>query len=156
MTAASHSVLLLTIIVVLQGCGSDSSDSARLRERDILEIAAERPLEVSVAGTPARFGDPELAMAVDRMSDVPRPWTVPRIAALFDSGSGAWLGKLTEVLGRGDSLMWSTADAERERLGDLARVLASSRDARAAVVLGRTLDNEDHPAGWAVAWAIFD
>jgi hypothetical protein len=46
-------------------------------ERDILEMAKDRSLNVIVGGTPARYGDPELAIAVDALAGVPHPWTVP-------------------------------------------------------------------------------
>jgi hypothetical protein len=58
--------------------------AASAAERDILEIAKERPPKVFVNGVP---GDPKLAAAVDALADIPHPWTVPTIIEVFDKGN---------------------------------------------------------------------
>lgn len=97
--------------------------SATPPEPDILELAARSPLGQQVQsldGTwrTTRFGDSELERA-ERDLRIPRPWTVSKMLLHFQ---------------KADSL------PEKDLL---LRVLAASRDPRAAVVLGETLPDED-------------
>ena len=110
-------------------------------EGDILEMAKERPLGVRVDGQLARYGDPVLAAAVDHLSDVPHPWTVPQFIRLFNQTSSEWLRKLEATRAARRNEMWPEWRTELQRRQDLARILAASRDPRAALALGRTLDD---------------
>src|SRR3954464_12428887 len=67
--------ILLSLFIVLLPVAASAG------ERDILEIARERPPKVFVNGVP---GDPKLAAAVDALADIPHPWTVPTIIEVFD------------------------------------------------------------------------
>lgn len=92
-------------------------------EPDILELAAKDPFALEVSGpdgklrTP-RFGDPELERAEATFA-IPRPWTVSKILRRYRD-----------------------SESIDERVL-LLRVLAASRDPRAAVVLGETLTHDD-------------
>ena len=85
------------------------------QERDTLQLVGEDPLNIRTDGRVARYGDPYLANAVDRLADVPRPWTVPKLAHLFETDSRAWLRKLQESRDRRDTDMWPRSDEEQHR-----------------------------------------
>ena len=125
-------------------------------ERDILEIAKERPLNVTVNGVPAQYGDPNLAAAVGALVDIPHPWTVPKMIAVFDKESAVWLRKLQAQIDKKSDQMWEGWERESERCGHLATLLASSRDPRAALVLGGALDNRpEFPGGIRVIEGLY-
>jgi len=105
-------------------------------EPDILEFAERHPLGFSTSAGPAKYGDPELAKAVERLTDIPRPWTVPRILVLFEEIKQSW--DTHDQDGK-------AFERYRQRSGDLARVLASSRDPRAALALGRAMETSNFP-----------
>jgi len=69
------------------------SSQAHSGERDILDMAKERPLGITVNGIPAKYGDPDLAAAVDGLAIIPHPWTVPKMIELFHKETSAWLHK---------------------------------------------------------------
>lgn len=125
-------------------------------ERDILEIAKEHPLRISVNGVPANYGDPQLAAAVDALVDIPRPWTVPAIIDVFGKESSAWLRKLQAQIDKKSEVMWEGWEKESKRCGHLATLLAASRDPRAALVLGKALDRPDFPGGIRVVEGLYN
>jgi hypothetical protein len=75
---------------------------------------------------------------------------------IFNKESGNFLLKLEERRASHNPNVWATWSADESRCCDLARVLAASRDPRAAVVLGRTLDNPSFPGGAEIILALFD
>jgi hypothetical protein len=127
--------ILISLFLVLQQVTASGA------ERDILEIVKEHPLNATVNGVPAKYGDPYLAAAVDALGDIPRPWTVPKIIEIFRSESDEWLRKLQAKIDRKSDQMWKGLEPAGKRCGHLATLLASSGDPRAAVVLGSVLDN---------------
>lgn len=139
--------ILISLFLILQH--ANASDA----ERDIMEIAKERPLNVTVNGVPAKYGDPTLDAAVDALGDIPRPWTVPKIIEVFNAETAAWLRKFQAQIDKKSEQMWEGSDREEKRCGYLATLLAASRDPRAAVVLGAALDNRPEFPG---AICVFD
>jgi hypothetical protein len=128
-------------------------------ERDILELSQERALDVSVGGIRARYGDPELATAVDALAGVPHPWTVPQMIKMFEEASGSWLRRVAQDRVTLPSAVGSPRDSEYLRCEQLARVLAASRDPRAALTLGKTIDGkevQDIPGGGRILDALYD
>jgi len=128
--------LRLGAIIVV--CGS----AAPAGEPDIMDLAKRNPLQISVDGKPARFGDPQLAQAVDALVDLPHPWTVPGIIKLFEQESDLWIRKLKQRRDEHNPHLWEGSREESKRCGHLATLLASSRDSRSAVALCRTIDQE--------------
>lgn len=92
-------------------------------EPDILALAERNPLGEQVQApdgtyrTP-RYGDAALEQAEIVLRDTPRPWTVSRMLRRFREAESA------------------------EERALILRVLAASRDPRAAVVLGETLHDD--------------
>ena len=129
--------------------------AASAAERDILEIAKEQPLNVTVNGVPAKYGDPNLAAAVAALGDIPHPWTVPKIIEIFHAESTEWLRKLQVQIDKKSDQMWEGWEPESKRCGHLATLLASSRDPRAAVVLGSVLNNTEFPDGIRVSEGLY-
>ena len=127
--------LLLIVIFFLRAV------AAPAMEADILETAEGRPLGILVDGKPAKYGDPQLADAVDALSDISRPWTVPKIIGLFKRDTSEWLRKFEKAKAEKADRMWKGSEQEAKRCGQLATILAASRDRRAAVVLGEAMDN---------------
>jgi hypothetical protein len=114
-------------------------------ERDILEIAEERPPNDLVGGNPKQYGDPDLEKAVHALADIPHPWTVPTFIELFRRETSSWLQKLQGQIDKKSDQMWEGWRNERDRCGYLATVLAASRDPRAAMELGKALDTPSFP-----------
>ena len=101
-------------------------------EQDILKVAEKSPLDIRVEGQKiSKYGDPELVQAVQKLSDIPRPWTVPQMIGLFEKETG-------------------------ERAQFLAKVLAASHDPRAALALGKALDDPGFYKAYAANSALFD
>jgi HEAT repeat protein len=128
-----HCYLILAISL------SFSCASARAKEPDILDTAAKRPLSVQVknqsgAWTTARFGDPKLAEAVDDLGFAPKPWTVPSLIKQYRDLKGK----------------------DEKACAHLLRVLAASRDARAASVLGPALTDQSLAIRVAATYGIMD
>jgi hypothetical protein len=140
-------ILLFISCFVTMGHTQDilSPNPGAAVERDILDIAKERPLGTIVNGKPARYGDYDLGKAVDGLADIPHPWTVPKIAELFEKETTAWLLKLQHARKIKGEDMWNGWENKRKRCGYLATLLAASRDPRAALVLGKSLENPDSP-----------
>lgn len=103
--------------------------NASAEEQDILKFAEKNAIGYRGHKTP-KYGDPFLVQAADKLSDIPRPWTVPNMIRLFEQEKG-------------------------ERSEYLARVLAASRDPRAAVALGKALDDPGYK-GFGACSSLFD
>jgi hypothetical protein len=116
-------------------------------ESDILDLAKRKPLQITVDDKPAKFGDPRLAEAIEALTDLPRPCTVPATIKIFEQESHVWLRKLKQREDEKNPQMWAGWEQEAERCGHFATLLAASRDPRAAVALCRTLDNPTFPGG---------
>lgn len=113
--------------------------SAPKLSEDILELVAKHPLGVQVIGPdgsykPAKFGDPKLARAVEHLKFIARPWTVSVITDRYLTSKG-----------RDDQIS-----------ADLLRVLAASRDLRAAAVLGPALYDSSLTIRVAATYGIMD
>jgi hypothetical protein len=110
--------------------------AAAAAERDILDAALERSQGTTVNGQPVRFGNPELDSAEIRLRDyLPRPWTATRIHALY----------LAAYKRLGES---ETNDSLQDQFSEwralveaLGTILAASREPRAALALGRALND---------------
>jgi hypothetical protein len=107
------------------------------QERDILDFAAANPRASQVRNpdgtwrTP-KYGDYELERAAERLKDYPPPFTVPRVISWF-------------------------REAKDEKIrAALLRMLAASRDARAALVLGDNLKAESLDARVAATYGLLD
>lgn len=117
-----------------------SSRTALAQQQDIIDAALERPLDVRIDGELVRFGNPPLDEAERALHDgLPRPWTFASILPLFELATADWLARV-------DSDDRGERDLERYRnavVGHLAIVLAASRDPRAALALGRFVEDPD-------------
>jgi hypothetical protein len=85
---------------------------------------------------PAKYGDPHLAKAEQVLSDIPRPWTVPKMIAIFKKDRAEWWRKIAAIPRERAAESTEMQFKWDDRCQALTRVLAASRDARAAVVLG--------------------
>lgn len=128
-----RAAIILLGSAVLAGCAPadrqpQSGDEAvpaadRPAPVDILEAAASYPDRVTSYRdstgrmVPAKYGDPDLDRAAEALSDIERPWTVEKILGKFES------------------------ETESCRRAHLIRVLAASRDPRAALLLHGLLDD---------------
>lgn len=113
--------------------------SVRAEELDILEIAKKHPLNIYVNGAPAKYGDPNLAAAVEHLAELPHPWTVPKIIELYQQECSTWLRKMENPEKR--DFPWEGWKEDQKRCGYLATLLAASRDPRAAVALMKTIES---------------
>src|SRR5207247_454792 len=118
---------------------------ASAEEQDILKAVLKNPLGITTDGKPAKYGDPNLDMAVKGLSDISQPWTVPKLAKIFNSESSEWVRKIKQLITEKKNQMWASSSDEDRRIAHLARVLAASRDPRAALTLGNVLKTEDFP-----------
>jgi hypothetical protein len=104
-----------------------------------------------------KYGDPHLARVEEYLSDIPRPWTVPKMIDIFKKERETSLKimalpRQTKSDAEERQRQWLR---ESERFESLARLLAASRDPRAAVALGDTFDRWD-PEQPIVISALFD
>ena len=87
---------------------------------------------------PAKYGDPHLVRAEQDLSDIPRPWTVPKMIDIFKKEREEWRRKIAALPpGSESTQLWMKW---QDRCESLARVLAASRDPRAAVALGEAFE----------------
>lgn len=109
---------------------------------DIIDAALERPVVTRVDGELVRFGNQRLDEAERALRDgLPRPWTFAGILPLFEMAMADWLAGA-------DSADRVERNEQRYRdavVGHLANVLAASRDPRAALVLGRFVEESGSP-----------
>jgi hypothetical protein len=112
---------------------------AKAQESDILDAALAHPFGTTVNGAPVRFGDPDLDSAELALHDfLPRPWTVNTIRPLFEAA----MARAERLLGQEDALDAGTADEADALTTHLGRILAASRDPRAALSLDRALHSQ--------------
>lgn len=93
----------------------------------LVACAGEPDLQVTAAGA---AGDGRLEAAARALSSMPRPWTVPSLAAAVRS------------------------ERDPARRAHLLTVLATSRDPRAGVRLGEALDDPSLDVRAAAAWGL--
>ncbi len=111
-----RATLIIVFVIVFQA-------TTFAQERDILDFASKHSLMQQVKSpdgiyrTP-KYGDYELEQAVEQLKDYSQPLTVPKVISWY-----------------------SEAKDEKIRVS-LLRVLAASRDARAALVLGNLLKDD--------------
>ena len=114
-----------------------------------VRVRADAPLTWTVNGIVVTHGDPFLVKAAQALADLPQPVTVPDLIQAFTEESNEWMQRARQVQATGpddpDRSRWRISAAEDHRIGDLARVLAASRDPRAAVALGNVLDTPNFP-----------
>lgn len=142
-------VLLIAAVFLQLGTPTtaiDKSDKVRqtgepvsAQEQDILETVAKHPLGAQVKAKdgswkPAKYGDPKLAVAVEHLASIPKPWTVLSITRNYHA-----------MKGKNDQLC-----------AHLLRVLAASRDPRAATVLGPALSDGSLAIRVAATYGIMD
>lgn len=92
------------------------------QERDILDYAAKNPLDSQVQNSDGtwrtpKYGDYQLEQAVERLKNYSQPFTVPKV------------------------ISWYSKAKDEKIRASLLRVLAVSRDARAALILGNSLED---------------
>src|SRR6185503_7296904 len=107
------------------------------QEPDILDFAAKHSLNKSVQQPDGswripKFGDDLLEQAVANLRAYPRPWTVSKLLIWYRQAKG---------------------DQTRSRL---LRVLAASRDPRAAIALGGALGDEKLEIRTAATYGLLD
>lgn len=116
-----------------------AGEPVNAQEQDILEIVAKRPLGTQVKAKDgswklAKYGDPKLAAAVEHLASIPKPWTVSSITQKYHA-----------LKGKND-----------QTCAHLLRVLAASRDPRAATVLGPALSDGSLAIRVAATYGIMD
>jgi hypothetical protein len=105
---------------------------------DIIDAVLERPLDVAIDGELVRFGSPPLDEAERALRDgLPRPWTYESILPLFERATADWLARAESD----DQLERNLQPYRNAVIGHLAIVLAASRDPRAALALGRIVED---------------
>lgn len=113
------------------------SCSAQKKERDILELAAKNSGGREVKGADgvyrmAKYGDYQLEKAVEQLRNYHAPFTVPRV------------------------ISWYRKSKDNKIRASLLRVLAVSRDARAAIILGNSLKDESLDVRIAATYGLLD
>jgi hypothetical protein len=88
-------------------------DQGGTAEPDILDLAKQKPLQISVDGKQAKFGDPQLAEAIEVLTDLPRPRTVPATIKIFEQESRVWLRKLKQLEDEKNPQMWGDGNGNR-------------------------------------------
>ena len=120
-----------------QPAGVDSARPALNEEADILGYAAGHPLSVMVLGpdgTPRRpkYGDPTLLRAEKALKNHAKPWTVKKV------------------------LSWYKEAGDGKTRAHLLRVLAASRNPKAAIELGRSLEDKNLDVRVAATYGLLD
>jgi hypothetical protein len=100
---------------------SETDDNSQ--ERDILDFADKNPRKSQVQNPDGswripKYGDYKLEQAVKELKNYAQPFTVPKL------------------------IVWYTEAKDEKTRANLLRVLAASRDARAALVIGNSLKDE--------------
>lgn len=107
------------------------------QDKDILDFALKNPRNSQVQNpdgtwrTP-KYGDYKLEQAVEILNDYERPWTVEKVLKWYQNSKN-----------------------EKERASFL-RVLAVSRDVRAAIVLGNALEDESLDVRISAVYGLMD
>jgi hypothetical protein len=124
---------------------------------DILTYAKDHPAGISyLHGPPVEFGNPRLAKAAKRLSDIPRPWTVTKMISIYNRETKAYLHKPQERADTHDPTMWQGAMEEEEHCGHLAAVLAASRDPRAIIALTAAFERAEFPGAIVAFKGLYD
>ncbi len=155
------SITFASCCILCLGCRSPEHVQTRLdgwgaAERDILCFAKEHPAGYSYRDRQIEYGDPNMEEAAKVLADIPHPWTVQKLIALFSQERDAYRKRLYYARAKGMNTMWEGSEQESRHCGCLATVLAASRDSRAAAVLGQTLEMPDCPDGYKVVEGVFD
>lgn len=124
-------------------------------ELDVLFLAMINPADVTINGTRLPYGDRRVLEAEMALKDIPRPWTVPKLIKIFERESQDWSKQLKEKIDACDPVMWPNHIEDRKHLEHLATLLAVSRDPRAILVLGNSLETQNHPAGASIEHAFY-
>jgi hypothetical protein len=126
-------------------------------EKDILESALKNPLLGRLHnGKSVKYGNPNLIAAEKALTNVSKPWTVPKIVRIYLKEKALWMDKLKERIKNNNPEMWPTARAESKRMAHLATVLGASRDPRAAFALESGIAEDRLVGGFSAIEAIHD
>lgn len=111
--------------------------TAFAQEQDILDSATRHSLMQQVENPDGswrspKYGDYNLEQAVERLKDYPQPFTVPKVIS--------WYGEAKD----------------KKIRASLLRVLAASRDPRAALVLGNSLKDDSLDVRVAATYGLMD
>jgi hypothetical protein len=106
-------------------------------EKDVLVIALQHPRDSKIQNPNGtwrvpKYGDDKAEQAEAKLSSYPHPWTVSKL------------------------LQWYAAPQKPEDRAYLARLLALSRDPRAAIALGESLESEDFDIRIAACYGLLD
>jgi hypothetical protein len=124
-------------VILFIVCFAVFSSMTFAQERDILDFAAKNP-RISQVQNPdgtwrtPKYGDYELEQAVERLKNYSRPFTVSKVISWY-----------------------SRAEDEKIRAA-LLRVLAVSRDPRAALILGNSLKDDALAVRIAATYGLMD
>jgi hypothetical protein len=139
----------LPALLLLLTVGTLTPLRAWAEERDILDSLKGHELGILVQDPQShqfvsvKYGDPHLAKAEQILSDIPRPWTVPKMIDTFKKEREEWRRKIAALPPDKESIQlhiqWE------DRCESLARVLAASRDPRAAVALAEAFEKSSGP-----------
>ena len=124
-------VILFIVCVVIFAA------TAFAQERDILDFAAKNPRASQVQKTDGtwrtpKYGDYDLEQAVEKLKNYSQPFTVPKVISWYSEAKD---GKIRAAL---------------------LRVLAVSRDPRAALVLGSSLKDDSLDVRVAATYGLMD
>jgi hypothetical protein len=127
--------MIRTILIIF--CVMAFAATAFAQERDILDFAAKNPRASQVQNpdgtwrTP-KYGDYELAQAAKQLESYSQPFTVPKV------------------------ISWYSKAKDAKIRASLLRVLAVSRDPRAALVLGNSLKDDLLDVRVAATYGLMD
>jgi len=125
-----RAILFIVCVVVLGA-------TAFAQERDILDFAAKNPRASQFQNpdktwrTP-KYGDYELEQAAEQLKSYPQPFTVPKV------------------------ISWYSKAKDAKIRASLLRVLAVSRDPRAALALGNSLKDDSLDVRVAATYGLMD
>jgi len=145
-TAQNGNYIHMKLILLIMALSAVCCSACFALEGDIVTYASEHPAGMQYAnGKGGVYGNSDMVRAVAELSDIPGPWTVPKMIIIFQEETDAWLRNLRKKDADKDPTMWPGSTVELERCGNLAIVLAASRDPRAFVALGKYLEVPDFP-----------
>lgn len=124
-------------VILLVFCVVIFAATAFAQERDILDFAAKNPRTSQVQNpdgtwrTP-KYGDYDLEQAVEKLKNYSQPFTVPSV------------------------ISWYSETKDGKIRAALLRVLAVSRDPRAALILGNSLKDDSLDVRIAATYSLMD
>jgi hypothetical protein len=133
----SKLVALMMRAILKIVCFTVFAASAFAQERDILDFAAKNPRASQVQNpdgtyrTP-KYGDYELERAVEQLKNYSQPFTVPKV------------------------IRWYRQAKDEKIRASLLRVLAASRDPRAALMLRKSMNEGSLDLRWAATYGLMD